>query len=470
VDSDGEEANGNSGGGTLSATGRFAIFSSEGDNLVEGDTNGVWDVFVRDIRGKATTRASLSSQGEQPNDYSLGGGISSNGRFVAFNSGATNLIPNDENGGSSDVFLRDRTAGTTTVISVSSNGAQGNSRSGAPRMSPNGRFVAFVSAAGNLVPDDLNDRDDVFVRDRWAGVTTRVSINSLGEEGNGNSGSFGRDLTPDGRFVVFDSDADNLVNDDENRSRDIFVHDRDFDEDGIFDEPGAIETVRVSVGNGWESEGDSLSASISADGRFIAFDGWARIVGADFNEDFDIFLHDRQTHVTRLVSLGMGGRAGNSGSFLPSISADGTMITFFSQASDLVPNDHNETADVFIYHVAQRTIERAVMGMDGEEPDGCTFDSTFAAGGCSIGFSSIATNLVEGDTNGEHQVYMLQLCIPGDFDGDERVDHADFETFAACLTGPGVRPGEACRKPDLDVDLDVDLYDFTILQANYAGE
>ena len=318
VNSDGQEANDVSIIRSVSPTGRFVLFQSEGDNLVEGDTNRVWDVFVHDRSSRSTGRVNLSWDGREANDTSSGWAISAHGNLVVFTSLATNLIPDDRNGRTGDVFLRNRAAETTTVVSVSSEGEQGDRGSGLTRMSANARFIVFRSNARNLVPDDRNDRGDVFVRDRWTGVTTRVSVNSGGEEANGSSGRNGPAVTPDGRFVVFDSDADNLVDDDENRASDIFVHDRDFDEDGIFDEPGAIETVRVSVSNDdWESDGDSYSASISADGRFIAFDSVGRIVGPDFNFVGDVFIHDRQANYTRLVTLGIGGRAGNAVSFAP---------------------------------------------------------------------------------------------------------------------------------------------------------
>ena len=109
------------------------------------------------------------------------------------------------------------------------------------------------------------------------------------------------------------------------------------------------------------------------------------------------------------------------------------------------------------------------MGLKGEETNACSSEPSFAAGGCFIGFTSSATNLVEGDSNGVADAFVLQLCIPGDFDGDERVDQGDFEILESCLTGPGLRPPEECKKTDLDVDLDVDLYDFTILQSYYTG-
>jgi Tol biopolymer transport system component len=468
VDSVGIEGNRISFVGALTGTGSVVVFTSESDNLVKGDTNRVWDAFVHDLGQRITKRFGISWDGQEANGETFAGDLSSIGRMVLFTSGATNLIPFDQNGGVADVFLRDRTAETTTVVSVSSDGAQGDIGSNHPAMSADARYVAFRSRATNLVPDDRNGHGDVFVRDRLLGVTTRVSVNSEGEEGNDDSGRNGVDITPDGRFVVFDSEADNLVPDDTNLARDIFVHDRDLDEDGIFDEPGAIETTRVSIGNGWESDGSSFRATISADGRYVAFDSPNWIVGPDNNYDWDVFLHDRRERFTIIITLGIGFRSGNGASMAPSISGDGSKIAFQSTSSNLIEGDTNETCDIFVYDVATREKERVVMGLGGEEPDGCSNSPTYAAGGCFIGFSSDATNLVEGDTNGVTDAFVLQLCIPGDFDGDERVDQADFVTLEACLTGPGVRPAEACRRADLDVDLDVDLYDFAILQANYT--
>jgi Tol biopolymer transport system component len=205
----------------LSADGRFVAFVSDADNLVPGDTNGTYDVFVRDRRTGTTKRVSLGSNGVQGNRDSFGAALSADGRFVGFDSSANNLVPSDTND-ETDVFVRDRRTGTTARISLGPNGVQGNGGSGNPSLSADGRFVAFVSDADNLVPGDTNGRNDVFVRDRRTGATARVSLGSNGVQGNHDS--FWAALSADGRFVGFESFASNLVQDDTNGQADVFVH------------------------------------------------------------------------------------------------------------------------------------------------------------------------------------------------------------------------------------------------------
>ncbi len=171
---------------SISADGRFVAFFSDATNLVAGDTNGADDVFVRDRKQGTTERVSVSSAGEQANAGTVrppDPSISADGRFVAFESYASNLVAGDTYG-TWDVFVRDRSAGTTELVSVSTAGEQGNDGSGDPSISADGRFVAFESSATNLVAGDTNGADDVFVRDRQAGTTELVSVSTAGRQGN----------------------------------------------------------------------------------------------------------------------------------------------------------------------------------------------------------------------------------------------------------------------------------------------
>jgi archaellum component FlaF (FlaF/FlaG flagellin family) len=216
------EAEGNyrSNWSSVSADGRYVAFSSLADNLVAGDTNGVVDVFVRDRVTGITDRVSVSGAGEQGNDWSNWPSISADGRYVAFMSTANNLVAGDTNG-SWDVFVRDRVSGETERVNVSSAGAEANGPSGYSVISADGRYVAFMSDATNLVPGDTNGRADVFVRDRMAGETQRVSVSSAGVEADGRSDE--NSISADGRYVAFGSRASNLVPGDTNGTRDIFV-------------------------------------------------------------------------------------------------------------------------------------------------------------------------------------------------------------------------------------------------------
>ncbi len=336
VSSAGVESNDRSSEPSISANGRFVAFSSSGSNLVENDNNRVPDIFVRDRRDGTTTRISVSSASVEANLHSYGPSISANGRFVAFYSYASNLVRNDHNR-AADVFVRDLRNGTTTRISVSSAGIKGNSASYDPAISANGRFVAFWSVASNLVENDTNGTDDVFVHDRRNGTTERVSVSSAGVEGNDRSSD--PSISASGRLVAFSSYSKNLVENDTDHASDIFVHDRK-----------TRTTTRVSASyTGLECNGGSYGPSISADGRSVAF--WSsasNLVRNDTNIANDVFVRDRTDGTTTLISATSAGSGGNASSYDGSISADGRFVTFWSYASNLVENDTNGRPDDFV--------------------------------------------------------------------------------------------------------------------------
>ena len=342
----GQQANGRSFEPAISADGRFVAFQSGATNLVAGDTNGHKDVFVRDRVAQVTRRVSVGPGGQQPNSLSSNPAISAHGRFVAFISDASNLVAGDTNG-TIDVFVRDRVARVTRRVSVGPAGQQANSNSFEPTISADGRFVVFSSFASNLVAGDTNGAQDVFLRDRAAQVTRRVSVGPAGQQTNGNS--FEPAISADGRFVAFRSLASNLVAGDTNGSYDVFVRDR-----------VAQVTRRVSVGPGGQQANDySVSPAISADGRFVAFFSLAsNLVAGDTNNADDVFVRDRVAQLTRRVSVGPAGQEANNTSFDPAISAHGRFVVFSSDASNLVPGDTNGAQDVFVRdrkaHVTRR--------------------------------------------------------------------------------------------------------------------
>jgi Tol biopolymer transport system component len=218
-----QQANGVSLEPAISADGRFVAFTSGATNLVPGDTNNTTDVFVRDRMLQVTRRVSVGAGGQQANGLSLEPAISADGRFVAFRSRASNLVAGDTNN-ARDVFVRDLVAQVTTRVSVGPAGQQANGNSLRPAISAHGRFVAFASKASNLVAGDTNHGIDVFVRDRVAQVTRRVSVGPAGQQAN--SSSIGQAISAHGRFLAFTSSASNLVPGDTNNATDVFVRDR----------------------------------------------------------------------------------------------------------------------------------------------------------------------------------------------------------------------------------------------------
>jgi Tol biopolymer transport system component len=394
VRSDGSQANGLSFDPSISAGGRFVAFYSDASNLVAGDTNGTTDVFVRDRRTGTTSRVSVRSNGDQPNDGSFTPSISADGRYVAFQSDASNLVPGDTNG-EADVFVHNRTTGTTSRVSVRSDGDQANGFSYGPSISSDGRYVAFHAFATNLVSGDTNGAGDVFVHDRTTGTTSRVSVGSNGEQVNGNS--FYPSISADGRSVAFVSYASNLVPGDTNGKADVFVHDR---------QTGTTSRVSVRSNGDQANNRRSEAPSISADGRFVAFVSLAsNLVSGDTNGRADVFVHDRTTGKTSRVNVRSNGDQANNG-LDPSISAAGRYVAFRSGAPNLVPGDTNRKTDVFVHDRTTGTTIRVNVRSNGDQANGNSFSPSISGDGRFVAFHSFASNLVPGDTNGWYDVFV----------------------------------------------------------------
>jgi VCBS repeat-containing protein len=336
VDNNGTQGNSNSYSASISGDSRYVAFDSGASNLVEGDTNQVNDVFVYNRDTKTTELVSIASDGTQGNRNSYWSSISGDGRYVTFDSGASNLVEEDTNQ-VNDVFVYDRDAKTTELVSIASDGTQGNSNSNGSSISGDGRYVAFYSYADNLVEGDTNQVNDVFVYDRDTKTTELVSIASDGTQSNDYS--YSSSISGDGRYVTFSSDADNLVAEDTNARSDIFVYDRD---------TKTTELVSITS-DGTQGNGYSYESSISGDGRFVTFLSSAdNLVAEDTNARSDIFVYDRETKTTELVSVKSDSTQGNNSSYSPSISGDGRYVTFSSDADNLVEKDTNASSDVFV--------------------------------------------------------------------------------------------------------------------------
>ncbi len=393
VASNGGWGNANMFASDTAGTGRYVVFESAASNLVSGDTNGVSDIFLRDRSGGTTTRVSITNSGGQANGESHSAKVSADGRYVVFESFATNLVSGDTNG-TWDVFIRDRTNKTTSRLSVSSTGVQGNSYSADPVLSNDGRYVAYESNASNLVSGDTNGWEDVFVRDRSAGTTSRISV---GANGQGNGSSSDPDITPDGRFVAFESLATNLIKGDTNSATDIYLRDRT-----------NHVTTRVSIGaGGVEANGPSYSVSISSTGRYVSFESFAtNLVTGDTNGYTDVFVRDRTGGTTNRLSItNSGGQALGGYSADPSISDDGMYVVFESQATNLVSGDTNAVTDVFLRNRVAKTTTRVSVTSGGGQANGESSDPAISNDGKVAMFESDATNIVSGDTNGHTDVF-----------------------------------------------------------------
>ncbi len=377
IRTDGGHGNGPSGVQCICMSGdaRFVLFESLATNLVPGDTNNTQDLFLRDRAAGTTERVGVSTSGQQPfgSTPAVSFSVSSDGRFVAFDSIASNLVPGDTNA-KIDVFLRDRRTGTTERISLGSGGIEGNGDSEAPSVSDDGRYVAFLSAATNLVPGDTNGKVDVFVRDRLHATTTRVNLSATGVQANDRSNT--PVISGDGTYVVFSSVANNLVPGDTGFFDDIF---------GVDLRAGEIE--RISSGsNGQAGNGISLFPAVSFDGKLVVFQSTAQnlVPLASSGPTCDIYLRDRRSGTTVIEDLRTdGSESAVPMSTLPTISRDGRYVGFVSSSRDLVTGDSNGCWDVFLHDRQSAGFESiCVPSKDGVLSCPCANPSTTRAGGC----------------------------------------------------------------------------------------
>jgi uncharacterized repeat protein (TIGR01451 family) len=279
--------------GTISDDGNRVAFVSFADDIVQPDTNLTGDIFVRDRTTGVTVRVTDAADGSEANSQSFNPDLNGNGHLVAFDSFASNLAPNDDDG-AVDVFVRDLDTGVTEGISLSPAGSSGvlNHGSGAS-ISPNGRWVAFSTQETNLFPDANGPVEDVVLFDRTSRTYEVESVNDAGAQGDDNSNQPA--VSADGRYVAFTSMAHNLVPEDANFRADVFVRDR-----------VAPTTKRVSVGSaGEEGDLDSLAPAIDADGQVIAFSSRASTFVPESQPFFasDIFVRDARPAADLALTL-----------------------------------------------------------------------------------------------------------------------------------------------------------------------
>ena len=389
-------------------------FRSAASDLVSGDSNGAEDVFVRDVTAGATALVSANSAGtgagNAQSDHPV---ISSDGRYVAFASNATNLVTavSDTNN-ASDVFVRDLQTGTTSLVSVNTAATgTGAGTSTSPHVTPGGRYVAFQSTAGGLVPGIMSHLFNMYVRDRTAGSTSLVSVRDSNRPSVTPNGSSSlqdpsrphNSVSADGRYVAYLSLADNIVPGDSYNTSDAFVRDM-----------VAGTNILISVNSSGTGPGNSSSTYvvISANGRYVAFQSFAsNLVAGDNNNASDVFVRDLQTGTTTLVSVNSAGTgSGNAGSSYPVISPDGRYVVFLSSATDLVPGYTNTNGGVFVRDLVAGTTRLVSVNKAGTGSGNGSSDYwQITPDGHYVAFDSYATDLVSGDTNGAKDVFVRDM-------------------------------------------------------------
>lgn len=388
----------------ISADGRYVVYNSTSPDLVTNDGNGVEDCFWHDRLTGETRRVSVDSQGNEGNDVSGDVCVSHDGMTVAFVSYASNLVGGDNNG-KIDVFVHDLRHARSERVSVSTGGIEADGASVRVSISGDGRMVSFDSLAGNLAASDSNGSYDVFVHDRRTGVTTCVSLDALGQTARGGPvGSTDPSLSGDGRWVAFASDADNLVAGDTNAVTDIFLRDLT---------TGLVR--RVSVGSGGiQGSQRSVNATVSQRGRFVGWQSMAsEFVPGDVNGHTDAFVHDVWTGVTERCSVGVGGAEPNGPSYDVAISDDGRIVSFHSLASNLTSGDLNGHADVFLVDREHGRTTCVSMAAAGLPANGDSSAPSVSADGRMVVFESDAANLVLGDLNGQPDVFVHVIALDG---------------------------------------------------------
>ncbi|MEQ1546885.1 hypothetical protein [Methyloglobulus sp.] len=378
---------------SISANGRFVAFGSTSSNLVPGGVKDAEAVYFHDRKTQKTTRVSVSSKGVAgPGMFPS---MSADGRYVVFESWVDSLAKGDTNN-QNDVLIHDNAMHTTSLVSVSSKEIQGNAGSNKASISANGRFVVFESFADNLVPGDTNGVSDIFVRDLTAGTTKRVSVSSKGGQGDQYSGAGSATISGDGRFVAFTSLSENLVANDKKRGWDAFVHDN-------FSGQTISLTNDITIGNTPMYLG-GIDAKISANGQFAVFVATANPFagfagGTSFTKTliYNVFNGQITYAIADVPGLPTDDGSGNA-----SISGDGHFLAFNATTQDNVGN-------VFIQDQVTNATYLVSASSRGVRGNNHSFLPTMSTDGHHVAYFSMANNLVAGDTNKAVDVFVLDF-------------------------------------------------------------
>ena len=384
----------------VSADGRYVVFQSDASNLAATDLNGVQDIFRRDLATGTTELVSRRPNGNAGNGIAVQPDVSGDGRFVVWSSNASNLVTGDTNG-TWDVFLRDMQLGVTTLISRDSLGNLANQRSDSPRITPDARYVVFESDAA-LVPSDTNGQKDVYRLERSTGNLTLVSVTAAGVQGN--NWSYHAAISADGSYVVFTSTADNLVAGDTNNQPDVFLKELP---------AGLLTRVNVSTA-GAQANNETTWPSISGDGSTITFCSAAsNLVAGDTSGNWDCFAHTVATGATTRLNVQPNGLQANSYVRSPTaLSHDGSLVVFASLSTNLVAGDTNGKQDIFLRDRAVGVTTRLSLDLAGGEVDGDCFVPHMTPDGSVLTYTSDATDIVASDPNGRRDIFAVTFRGP----------------------------------------------------------
>jgi hypothetical protein len=383
----------------LSADGSRVVFVSAASNLVPSGANGVNQVYVHDRLSGDTQRASVSSSGAIAETGCWAPAVSASGRYVVFTSNAKNLAQPVASWppSLSNVFLRDLSSGATAVVSVGASVQAANDSSDSASVSSDGRYVAFISYATNLTAPAGVGQAEVYLRDMVSGTTTRVSVPTNASFPNPNGWSSYVSISASGDWITFSCAASNLITGDVNSAEDIFLYSR---------LSGALTGITVDplslIGNG-----ASTAPRVSDTGDFVTFTSSAsNLTPGDNNNVSDVFVWERATDTFKRASRSAAGVSGNGASYSGSVSTDGVWASFSSTASNLVAGDTNGVSDVFRKNLTTGAIERVSVSSTGQQGVGGSDGPTSSSDGRFVAFYSTAGNLVPGDTNGQGDVFL----------------------------------------------------------------
>jgi hypothetical protein len=466
----------------MSADGRYVVFQSESTDLEPGTAGGPVHAYRRDLATGHTVRVSVSAAGAAGNGISYFPVTSGDGSRVSYYSSSTNLAPSDTTD-DYDVYAWDAATGAVTLASVSTAGAKGNDDSYSPSISENGRYVAFESDASNLDGTDANGDTDVYLRDLTARTTKRVSVSTTGGDSNGLS--WEPKVSADGRYVMFYSDASNLVAGDTNDDYDVFVRDTVNN-----------TTTRVSVADDETQISGATGLAMTPSGRYVLFYTWASLAVDDTNTKADVYLRDRVAGTTELVSKSSVGVCGNKSSYDAAISGDGRYVLIQSYATNLAAGDSNFNEDLYLRDRTTGITELVSKNASGTVGNATAGQPMISKDGRYFGFTSSASNYVSGDTNGNDDVFVRDRMKSGTsltmtlrslrYDGDQAIYHSLQGTLmrtgvgsagsivraqqGPTLQGPWTDTGyTGLTGPDGDFSISVAPRSTTCYRAVYAG-